>query len=66
MEERETKKKALADSSKKCASYFNQLEQRGDGPSSRCVFLVRRLNDDIAYLEILIRELERRIEAIDG
>lgn len=51
---------------KNCSSYFKDLEQKSSGQSARCVIIARRLHDDIAYLEMLIAELEKRIEALDG
>lgn len=54
------------DIGKNCSTYFRDLEQRSSEPSARCVIIARRLNDDIAYLEMLIAELEKRIEGLDG
>lgn len=54
------------ETAKKCSPYFTDLEHRCSEPSAKCVIIARALNNDLAYLEMLIAELEKRIEGLDG
>ena len=54
------------DKAKKCEAWFNNLHERSQEPAEKLAILERRFYDDIAYLEMLIGELDKMIGGING